>query len=360
MHGIEPGLSRNGTLPAPETLIRPLPDAIRLQRLSPASLRLTWESLASGRVRLAYDLDSLGRRPVGQQRFHDASQATVNDLDPGRRPYLSVAFTAGPRAGQVHTVAERVLPLAGAVNVRDIGGYETVTGQVVRWGQLYRSGHLSRLSPDDLRYLSELGLRLVCDLRPPREAARSPGPPAAALAWEVVNHSLHNRGGRWRQLVTLLWRRERLFELIAFGYTRVVLERNAASLGRLISGLAEGPRPQLWHCTLGKDRTGVAVALLLLALDVPAGTVVADYTLSNAYFMAFVADLRDELTQIPTFGLQAEQLAALVMAPPSAMEATIAYLDQRYGGAAPYLLTRAGVTAAQLERLRAEMVTTGP
>lgn len=85
--------------------------------------------------------------------------------------------------GRSFLAAERVLPLEKGVNMRDVGGFHTADGQMVRWGKLYRSGSLSRLTPADLTYLQRLGVRLVFDLRSVEERTERPDRFPTWMVW---------------------------------------------------------------------------------------------------------------------------------------------------------------------------------
>src|ERR1700730_15049061 len=85
-----------------------------------------------------------------------------------------IYFHLKPASGVTRVVSVRRLPLQGAANFRDLGGYRASDGRYVRWGLVYRSNHLANLTANDYRYLAGLGIRLVCDVRTEDERKRSP------------------------------------------------------------------------------------------------------------------------------------------------------------------------------------------
>src|SRR6184192_3796062 len=85
-----------------------------------------------------------------------------------------IYFHLKPASGPTRVVSIRRLPLEGAKNFRDLGGYRTFDGHYVRWGLVYRSNHLVNLTAKDFEYLNSLGIRLVCDVRSEGERARAP------------------------------------------------------------------------------------------------------------------------------------------------------------------------------------------
>ena len=140
----------------------PLVEPVTVTRAEDNFLQLQWQEPAARTVIFA------GSEPgamVPVLSVSEAREAMVAGLDTAVRHYFRLEFQGGAWDGRSLLVAERVLPLKKSVNLRDAGGYHTRDGQMVRWGKLYRSGSLSRLTKDDLIYLQRLGIRLLCDLR---------------------------------------------------------------------------------------------------------------------------------------------------------------------------------------------------
>lgn len=97
---------------------------------------------------------------------------TIENPSENERPYFRLVGSNG----QAVTVAERRLPLQGAFNFRDMGGYETTDGRKVKWGKLYRSEELAGLTEWDIDYLQKCGLKLICDYRTDFEVKHKPNP----------------------------------------------------------------------------------------------------------------------------------------------------------------------------------------
>ncbi|MCC5999311.1 MAG: tyrosine-protein phosphatase [Pararhodobacter sp.] len=245
-------------------------------------------------------------------------------------------------------MALRRIPLNGAVNFRDLGGYPVAGGRQTRWQRLYRSDSLAELDADDLARLQALGLRSLCDFRLPEEAAKKPNRlpdghaiqlhaigfipegtldmlasvgdgrlPAAEIEAEVLRHYgkfIHDHQTEYR----------RFFELL----------------------LDDANLPLLVHCTSGKDRTGIAAALALLALGVPRAEVVRDYTLTNDY--------RRDIAHLFTGAVDRGALQVLTTANPRYIERALDELDSAYGGIAGWFDT-VGLGRAALDDLRARL-----
>ena len=110
--------------------------------------------------------------------------------------------------------------------------------------------------------------------------------------------------------------------------------------------------PAVIHCTAGKDRTGIASALLLAALGVPEDTIIADYSLTNRDYAHIYELVKAQMAPLMRFGLTADDLHPLMLANPETLRAALRYLHQHYGDVETYLRERAGVDEATLARLR--------
>ena len=251
--------------------------------------------------------------------------------------------------GRRHVVAERELPLAGGVNFRDVGGYRTADGRAVRWGRVFRAGSLAGLTDEDVACLGRLGLRLSCDLRSSEEVIARPDrlPPDAVARHTAVATEV----GRVRRVVTLFRKRHRIQELLQDAYL-VMLDQNGPLFAGIIRAAADPANlPLVIHCTAGKDRTGLAVALLLLTLGVPEETVIADYTLSNRAFDLLSGRMRSEMEPLYRLGFDEAQLRPFLLAEARTLTGALAHLRRRFGSVERYL-QQAGLDGAAVERVR--------
>lgn len=239
----------------------------------------------------------------------------------------------------------RRVPFAGAVNFRDIGGYQVPGGGVTRWRVVYRSDSLHYLTDDDLPAFDALGVRAVYDLRRPAEVARFPGP-RAHVRLEVPSGDL----ATWP--AGTLRTRQDGEEWLAAEYLSM-LAGAAPVFGDLLSRLADGGRlPAVVHCLGGKDRTGLAVALLLTALGVDRGTVLDDYELTSRCHASRVPEV---VAAFARLGIARPAGEAIMSTPRWAMARALRELDQAYGGIERYLLGPAGLAPQALTALRANL-----
>lgn len=178
---------------------------------------------------------------------------------------------------QVLETYERVLPLEGGSNFRDLGGYETEDNRTVRHGMLYRSGVLTGLTEKDQKYLQQFGFETVVDLRSRDELELYPNHWAQDSGLTYLSHDYgitdfidRNEPDDAASPDTSVFYRSMPYAL-------------KPQLRMYFDQLIEGKVPLVVNCSAGQDRTGVASALLLSALGVPRETVIEDYLLSTEY-----------------------------------------------------------------------------
>jgi protein-tyrosine phosphatase len=277
-----------------------------------------------------------------------AGEAVLEDLPAGRH-YVHVA----PVGGVGIVAATRLVPLQGTMNFRDLGGYRTGDGRRVRWGLVFRSDGLQDLTDDDLALLRLLGIRVVHDFRYDLERQRRPSRLPADGSILVEALTIGGEAGQEREILDLVMAGEITeigMDFMIDTYVEM-LESGAASFGRLLTSLADRERlPALFHCTAGKDRTGVAAALLLSLLGVDEETILDDYELSTIYR----SDRRIEQLR-PTLeaaGVIIANVRPFLSAPRPALAAALAAAHERHGSVEGYVTEQAGVPPAAIEALR--------
>ncbi len=214
----------------------------------------------------------------------------------------------------------RHLPFEALFNVRDLGGYQGRAGQTLRWQRVYRADALGRGTRADRDALAALGLRTVIDLRTAREVAAHPMP---ALPGSYVRyHHLPMLRETWdeRELVPDPAAPDAAF--LAARYLDMLVE-GAPAIADALRVLADpGGYPVVFHCSVGKDRTGVLAAVLLALLGAHDETIVDDYAASAPALTAYRSWLD---THDPAAGAAlAARPPAFLAAPPAAMAAVLA------------------------------------
>jgi len=235
----------------------------------------------------------------------------------------------------------RLLPLIGAYNFRDLGGYPTVDGRVTRWGQLFRSDTLHELTEADLKVLRDVGLKTVVDLRTRTELERTG---RGLLADEPVHfrhHSvLQEEGGETRAAPTEA-------DTVGQRYLWYLDVGRAALVETLTMAGDRGLYPLVFHCAAGKDRTGVVAALVLDILGVERNVIVEDYVLTASRMELILG----RLVRDPADGRSLDELPADAFAVEAAtMEEFLDGLYERHDGARGWALA-AGVPSECLDAM---------
>jgi protein-tyrosine phosphatase len=247
-------------------------------------------------------------------------------------------------------VGVRRVELEGAPNFRDLGGYPSVFGGATRWGMLFRAGRLDLLTPDDLAELARLGISTVYDLRRDDERLRAPDPLPSVhvclLSEVLANADMPDRASLVERDHGVQFMRDMYVGLLAHA---------GAEIGRIVAGLADSDAlPAVFHCTAGKDRTGVVAALILSALGVDRETVLDDFELTGRY----VDDEHEEqmFQRMLEVGMGPEAAAGMLATSRRSMAAALDALEATYGGAEAYLVDVAGVDAATLSAVRSNLL----
>ncbi len=210
------------------------------------------------------------------------------------------------------------------MNFRDLGGYPGADGRRIRWRRLFRADGLTRLDADDCAQLADLGLATVIDLRTKGEVDERGRFPEDAF--EVEYHHL--------PLTDVLPPTEDLsrYDEPAFVTSRYrrLLSEGSSSLARAVHVLAEpGALPAVFHCSAGKDRTGILAALVLGFLGVPRDVIVEDYALSAEAMIALLDRLKQEYAESVA---EVERYApAVISVAPESMAAFLDELGHEHG-----------------------------
>ena len=237
----------------------------------------------------------------------------------------------------------RHLNLAGASNFRDLGGYPTRDGRIVRWRQIFRSNHLGHLTEDDIAVMRELGVRSAFDFRGTEERAAvlccMPDITVHSLPVEpTVVAALRAIAAAGTPLST-----DHAVDAMRDSY-RSYVQQNTRHFRTLFAHLLEDRAPLVIHCTAGKDRTGFACALILHTLGVSDDVISEDYLLTNRFYRrdpGSSSDLPDDVKQV--LGTVQESFLA------AAFEA----IDADYGDLDTYLRDGLGVGTAERASFKA-------
>lgn len=254
-----------------------------------------------------------------------------------------------------------VLPIHHGFNFRDLGGYRTKAGQTVQDHRLLRSGRLNELSAADLQYLADYGLQTAVDFRSPQERADAPDrvPAAARDVFDPVFPTDETK-------VTADAEQERHTELakdplagfrsMVSTYADIVVQPSAKKAYRQFFDVllaADDDGATLFHCSAGKDRTGMGAVYLLTALGVDPITIRQDYLASNLYLVAEGLRMVDEVIEAGGSPALQASYRSLGGVANEYLDSALYTIDREYGNLPNYLKTELQLSDAQRRDLRA-------
>jgi len=238
-------------------------------------------------------------------------------------------------------LAEKLLPMEGGFNFRDLGGIRTMDGKYVKWGKLIRSDELHGLTEADLAYLSNLPLISIVDFRSENEVEAN----ADLIPSSVKQHYKFSMNpGNMSSLSDIFGLTSDDIDNLMMGmYVSLVSDPETVALYKKFFALLQNEEnlPLLFHCTAGKDRTGMAAALILFALNVEESVIIDDYMQSNIH-------LDQKYSQyITTFPL----MKSIFQVKAKFLQAGIEKIRTDYGSVDNYLETVLGVDLAEFRNL---------
>jgi protein-tyrosine phosphatase len=258
----------------------------------------------------------------------------------------------------INAAPPRVLPIDTGHNVRDLGGYPSSEGRTVRWRHLFRSGVMSRVAGEDVAALRALGIASICDFRTNDERVRRPtvwheheGSPT-----ELYARDYDFSGG---SLFTLFesgtLTAPEMHDTMIGVYRELPFEQ-AEAYRAMFTRIAAGQVPLLFNCSAGKDRTGVAAALLLHMLEVPHHIITQDYLETNIFLEKLASFMATEPKYKLLVESQYEVALPLLRAEAEYLEAAFAAITARHGTVAAYFADELGISPADQDNIRARLL----
>jgi protein-tyrosine phosphatase len=249
---------------------------------------------------------------------------------------------------QIADSAKRKVQLQGAVNFRDVGGYATTDGHHVKWGKIYRSADLSKLTEADLAELNKRNINYDVDLRGRPEAAQAPD-----KLNPNTNYILCPAGSDSVVMMAKQFAAHKNVDSIMnvfYSNTLYLKDRYTPFFNKLL--VLPDDQSLVFHCTAGKDRTGIAAALLLYALGVPYETIVDDYTATNYYRQSENQKAVNGLTQL--MHMDPKSAKSVTGAKKEYIDANFAAINKRYGSVDNFLKNEIGLTDKDMKLLKSK------
>ncbi|KAH9850816.1 protein-tyrosine phosphatase-like protein [Lenzites betulinus] len=251
----------------------------------------------------------------------------------------------------------------GVVNVRDLGPYPTShPGLVTKPGTAYRSGEVSHITPEGMQKLKDLGVTTIYDLRSDTEMVRYGTPIPAVDGIEVVHIPVFKTEDYSPESMA------KRFELYASGKIEAfmilysqILNSAGPAFGVVLRHIRDRPNsPCLFHCTAGKDRTGILAALLLKLAGVDDETIARDYALTRVGREPAREMIMKRLSNVPYFATNTEAALNMFSSRAETMIAFLQMLQERYGGVEEYIRKIVGLSDEDIAAIRKNFLVPAP
>jgi protein-tyrosine phosphatase len=254
---------------------------------------------------------------------------------------------------------KRKLSFNGVTNLRDLGGYSTNDGRIVKWGKLFRSDQLTNLSEAGQSCLQKMGLKLIIDLRTSMERRKKPNPKMKGIT--DVHFPIYEDMTLFdRNMLNMVLNFSMNRDVLPYFtnmYRKMVTNTTAQnSLRNMLDLIIKMDDPVvLWHCRSGKDRTGFVTAIILLILGVPKKTIMKDYLLTNTFRSSNNDNLIKKVNQKPN-NLNSG-LITFLKAEESYLQAAFDEMKLRYGSTDSYIKKVLGVSVEKRNLFKKKFLT---
>ncbi len=245
----------------------------------------------------------------------------------------------------------RLLPMDGAHNTRELGGYKTVDGKSVKWGMLFRSDKLSSISKTDEEYLKYLGISKIIDFRSEGEKTEDPDIIPAGI--DYVEMPI-NVDGAMRPKIEAVLKGETDKEVKSFliDANREFVNDYTNVYENFLRSLIDDGKPTLFHCTAGKDRAGFAAAITLIALGVSREDVIADYMKTNAFTKERIEEMLSQIKLMSLYQTDVEILRPLLGVEQIYIETAFEAAEDKYGSLENFIKEGLNISDIDIKNLR--------
>lgn len=257
----------------------------------------------------------------------------------------------------MRVIDENPVKFDGLYNFRDIGGFITNDGRVMKKGVLFRSDELSRLSVKDIDVFNHLKIKLICDLRTDQERKSKPSKFSSGHTIKVMNISIQDRSQEFTRF--------EFFKFLVSNSTSINFETimkdmyynmafvNNSKINEVITLLSEQDHlPALIHCTGGKDRTGFISALIQLMVGVPYHKVMEEYLYSNHLIEPKMKKAEKMIRWMSLFQVSSERIKPMLEVRREYLDDIYKEIINQYGDIETYLCDGCSIKQQSISRLK--------
>ena len=249
----------------------------------------------------------------------------------------------------------RLLPMDGAHNTRELGGYKTTDGKSVKWGMLYRSDKLSDISDTDQAYLQDLGIKKIIDFRSKEEKEEDPDIIPKGIDYIEMPISVD---GAMRSKIEAVLKGETNKDVKSF-----LIDANKEFVSNytdvyedFLRNLIDDDGPALFHCTAGKDRAGFAAAITLIALGVSKEDVINDYMKTNQFTKERIEEIIGQIELMTLYQTDAEILRPLLGVEREYIETAFQTAEEKYGSLENFIRDGLNISDKDIQKLRNKFI----
>ena len=249
----------------------------------------------------------------------------------------------------------RLLPMDGAHNTRELGGYKTTDGKSVKWGMLYRSDKLSDISDTDQAYLQDLGIKKIIDFRSKEEKEEDPDIIPKGIDYIEMPISVD---GAMRSKIEAVLKGETNKDVKSF-----LIDANKEFVSNytdvyedFLRNLIDDDGPALFHCTAGKDRAGFAAAITLIALGVSKEDVIDDYMKTNQFTKERIEEIIEQIELMTLYQTDAEILRPLLGVEREYIETAFQTAEEKYGSLENFIRDGLNISDEDIQKLRNKFI----
>ena len=266
-------------------------------------------------------------------------------------------------------IIDRSIALSHVENVRDLGGIPTTDGRVVRPGLLFRGANLAKAKGRDLAALRDLGIGTVVDFRTPLElkgrvdreleGARMVSHPVYIIEQdsddmkEAASHMRDKKQFNVKKLIVVGAFHRKVKEVAGKIYPNLLNNHSCQkAFGDFLRMVLECDRPVFFHCTQGKDRVGVASALILSALGVSREEIIKDFELTNEFYSDMIRKIKRRIRFLGGKEEEMKVVDELIGGSVENFRRALEDIDRRFGDIQSYIVKVLGFGRDEIERLR--------
>jgi len=285
------------------------------------------------------------------------TKVTRSDLPQNKRIYFGIKGVDGVK----YITGERRISIHSIVNFRDLGGIPTKDGRAMQWGKIYRAGDLSNLSKKETEYFNSLGIKTIVEFRNDKEIKKKPNKLPKESVINYVRVPIGDESGNVQEALkkqVLKNRRNADFDSQAFVknvYKEFIDDYAKQYIPLMQLLLDENNYPLLFHCTAGKDRTGLGAALIMGAVGVDKKIIMDDFMLSNYYRNDHNNKVLRKMTLL---GVRQNVAQPLLEVDSTYLQGSFDQMDNNYGDMNTFLDKELGIGDQERETLKSILLTT--